>query len=224
MYQKNIKERVIQLRKDGKTYGEIQNTLGLKIPKSTLSDWCSGILLSQLQKKRLEINSKKQSEKGLAIALVANKIKRNKYLASVDKRINHLTKIIKNKNVAKIIIATLYLGEGGKQRKGTLCLGNSNPGIINLFLQLLRYAYNIDESRFRCTLQCRADQNIKKLEKFWSETTKIPPKQFYKAQIDQRTLGKKSKKLEYKGVCRIDYFSADLFIELMKIGELMMGL
>lgn len=221
MYPKNIREKVIQLRKGGGTYGEIQKALGLAIPKSTLSDWCSGILLSQFQKMRLEINSKKQSEKGLAVALEVNKIKRKKYLASIDKRIYHLAKTIKNKDVAKIIAATLYLGEGGKKRKGTLSLGNSDPGIMGLFLQLLRYAYKIDESRFRCTLQCRADQNIKKLEVFWSGITKIPMKQFYGAQIDPRTLGKKSKKPEYKGVCRVDYFSADLFIELMKIGELL---
>jgi len=65
-----------------------------------------------------------------------------------------------------------------------------------------------------------ADQNIKKLEKFWSQVTKISLSQFYKARIDPRTIGKPSKKPNYKGVCRIDYFSADLFIELMQIPKI----
>ena len=69
--------------------------------------------------------------------------------------------------------------------------------------------------------QCRADQDIKKLEKFWSKITKIPPSQFYKARIDKRTIGKKTLKLEYKGVCRIDYFSADIFTELMKLPRIL---
>ncbi|PIR44326.1 hypothetical protein COV23_00575 [Candidatus Wolfebacteria bacterium CG10_big_fil_rev_8_21_14_0_10_31_9] len=97
--------------------------------------------------------------------------------------------------------------------------GNSDPNIIYLFLKLLRYCYDIDENKFRCTLQDRADQNIKKLEKFWRLVTKIPKKQFYKARIDPRTIGKISKKPEYKGVCVIDYFSADILNEFKKIVE-----
>lgn len=55
------------------------------------------------------------------------------------------------------------------------------------------------------------------MEKFWSKITKIPFLQFYKTRIDNRTIGKLSKNKNYKGVCRIDYFSADLFLELMQI-------
>ena len=87
-------------------------------------------------------------------------------------------------------------------------------------MRLLRYCYNLDESKFRCTLLCRADQNIKKLEEFWSQITKIPLSQFYKARIDPRTIGKPSKKLNYKGVCRIDYFSTDIFIEMTQIPKI----
>lgn len=221
MYEIDIKNRVIQLRKDSKTYGEIRDILGINIPKSTLSFWCSGILLSQLQKKNLYFNMIRKSENGRRAALLVNKIKRENYLKSIDKRIQHLSNIINNKNIAKIVAATLYLSEGAKFRKGSLSFGNSDSGIVKLFLHLLRNAYNIDENKFRCTVQCRADQDIKELEKFWAEATKILPKQFYKSRVDPRTIGKKTKKLDYKGVCRIEYFSADLFIELLKIGELL---
>ena len=102
-------------------------------------------------------------------------------------------------------------------------LGNSEPLVIRLFLNLLRYCYNIDESKFRCTLQCRADQNIPKLEKFWSQITNIPLAQFYKARIDPRTIGKPSNNPNYKGVCRIDYFSGDIFMELKQIMSLILG-
>jgi len=40
-----LKSRVERLRKQGKTYSEIQKILGVKIPKSTLSDWCKGLSL-----------------------------------------------------------------------------------------------------------------------------------------------------------------------------------
>ena len=96
----------------------------------------------------------------------------------------------------------------------------SLSGAHNHFLYLLRYCYDIDEKKLRCTVQSRADQNVGELEKFWSKITEIPPSQFYKTRIDSRTIGKKSKKLNYKGVCRIDYFSGDLFIELMQIPKI----
>lgn len=65
-----------------------------------------------------------------------------------------------------------------------------------------------------------ADQDIKKLERFWSKVTSIPLSQFYKTRIDPRTIGKPSKKPDYKRVCRIDYFSTEIFIELTKIVEI----
>ncbi len=208
------------MRKKGRTYGEIRKKLNMPIPKSTLSNWCEDISSDPRYKKTIEQSMKKNIRKGHAFALKANRLKRKNYLKSIDDRIKYLEKISRNKNVAKISLAMLYLGEGAKRRKGALMFGNSNSDIIKLFLRLLRHCYNVDEKKFRCTLQCRADQNIKKLEKFWSQTTNIPLSQFYKARIDPRTIGKKTKKSEYKGVCRIDYFSADTYIELTKIGDL----
>lgn len=219
MNQASYKEHTIKLRKQGKTYSEIKKILKKEIPKSTLSNWCNSIPLSKSQKLRIKKIADKNIQIGRIKALVTNKLKRENYLKSVDKRIEGISNIIKNKNVKKIIASILYLGEGSKNR-GFLVLGNSNPDIIKLFLYLLRNNYLIDESKFRCTIQCRADQNTLKLENFWSKITQIPLRQFYKTRIDLRTLGKPSKKIDYKGVCRIEYFSADLFIELTKIGEL----
>ena len=220
MWDTNLKQTVIELRRKGKTYGEIRRKVRLDIPKSTLSDWCNGILLSQLEKIKIEFAATRNSERGRLVAHATLRKRREEYLASIDKRIENLLPLIENKEVAKIAAGMLYLGEGAKKRKGSLMFGNSDPGIIRLFLFLLRHSYSIDEGKFRCVIQCRADQNIEELEKFWSQETKISPSQFNKAQIDPRTIGKPSLKLEYKGVCRIEYFNADLFLELTKIGKL----
>ena len=213
-----LKARVVQLRKQGKTYSEIRKLLGISIPKSTLSYWCKDVTLPRVYQDRIRQMVLRNAEKGRAIALITNQIKRERYIKKVRARIKHLPNKLKEKDTAKLALAMLYLGEGSKQ-SGSLMFGNSNPFIIKLFLYLLRYCYQIDESKFRCTLQCRADQDIKKLQNFWSRITKIPLSQFYKARIDPRTIGKPSKKLNYKGVCRIDYFSADLFVELQQIAE-----
>jgi len=217
MNRQKIKEKAIKLRKQGKTYSEIQKSLRIVIPKSTLSNWCSKVKLpKEYQDKIREINLN-SAQKGREVALIINRIKREKYLKSVADRNKHLAKALKNKDIAKIALAMLYLGEGSKTQRGSMKFANSESFIISLFLSSLRYCYNIDENKFRCTLMCRADQNTKKLEKFWSQITKIPLSQFYKARIDPRTIGKPSKKLDYKGVCCIDYFSGDLYAELMSL-------
>jgi len=212
-----LKPRIIALRKSGKTYTEIRKIIGINISKGTLSDWCGSISLSSKQRQRVERLVKRGTNKGRAVALVVNKLKREKYIQTVRARVNRLPDKLKDRNTSKIALAMLYLGEGSKTNRGSLMFGNSDPLVIRLFLSLLRYCYNIDENKFRCTLQCRADQNIKKLEKFWSKITGILLSQFYKARIDPRTIGKPSKKLNYKGVCRIDYFSGDIFMELKQI-------
>lgn len=216
-----LKSKVGVLRKSGKTYGEIRKILKENIAKSTLSYWCRNIFLTEKQKKRIARIVLRNIKIGREKALSINKARREQYLKTVINRNIHLKNLLKNKDIAKITLATLYLGEGSKDiKRGYLYFGNSDPFIIDLFLNLIRGCYNINESKFRCTLQCRADQHIKKLENFWSKTTKIPLSQFYKTRIDPRTIGKKSEKPNYKGVCRIDYFSADILNELLSIPKI----
>ena len=220
---RHLKPRIITLRKSGKTYFEISKIIGINIPKSTLSDWCSSIALSPKQQRRVDRLMMDGTNRGRAIALAVNKLKRENYIQAVKDRVSHLAEELKDKNTSKIALAMLYLGEGSKTNKGALMFGNSDPLVINLFLSLLRYCYKIDEGKFRCTLQCRADQDTTKLEKFWAQTTKIPLSQFYKPRVDPRTIGRPSYNLNYKGVCRIDYFSGDMFMELKQIMALILG-
>lgn len=218
-----LRARAISLRRLGKTYGEICKIIGVDIAKSTLSTWCGHIPLSLSQRQRVKCLMRKGASKGRATALVVNKTKRENYIQNVKNRVKHLADVLDDRNVSKIALAMLYLGEGSKKQRGSLMFGNSDPLVISLFLRLLRYCYDTDKSKFRCTLQCRADQNIKKLEKFWSKIANIPLTQFYKARIDPRTIGKPSRDRDYKGVCRIDYFSGDIFMELKQIVEVICG-
>jgi len=120
----------------------------------------------------------------------------------------------------KLLLSILYLGEGAKYgRSSTLTLGSSNPLIIKLYLKLLKKSFTIDNSKFRVRIQCRFDQNIKKLEKYWKETTAIEKKQFYPTYIDKRTKGKPTLKKDYKGVCTIHYFDKKIQLELIYLAD-----
>lgn len=220
-YPLKLKIQARKLRSEGFSYGAIVKRLRIKIPKATLAHWLKGVTLTQEQ----EIEFKGRMLEHLVKARVRSvEARRNKILENkkfLEKKNSNLTSLLKDPNIAKITLGILYLAEGSKNTRGNIVFGNSDPAIVSLFLRLLRSSYNLDESKFRCTVQARADQDIKRLERFWSGLTSISRSQFYKARIDPRSVGKTTLKKEYKGVCRIDYFSATLLYELMSIGKVL---
>lgn len=220
-YSSEIIDNAKLLRSMGKTYAEISSILKIKIPKSTFATWCKGIILPQEYSNRiLKINLENL---GLArqIALSSNKEKREKYISSLKKQVINVANEIDKPEVSLIALAMLYLGEGAKYAsKGQSCsLGNSNPKIIRLYLNLLSKTDNFNPKKLRATVQCRADQNVNNLERYWQKVTNIPKEQFYKTRIDSRTTGKPTLKSEYKGVLRVDYFSTETQLKIEFLGE-----
>lgn len=204
-----------ELRSQGYTYREICSYLDEKIPKGTLSFWFKNIPLTTeyYQKiKDLGYNNiyKAQAHNKKILAERLNLLR--------DKNKNLIEHI--NKPVGKLLLATLYWCEGNKYPGSrNLKFGNSDPGMINLFLTLLRNCYSIDENKFRLTIQCRADQNLSLLTNHWTQVTKIPLAQHYHPRVDPRSFGKPTQKILYHGVCVIDYFDTNLQCELQFLGE-----
>lgn len=216
-----FKVQAIALRRGGQTYTEIQETLKLPISSSTLSDWFKYAEFSSDERELIALHGKERIQNGSIKTASIKKAKRDAYFQSIHDDFFYLKDFLENKEIAKLGLVMLYLCEGSKTNKGSLCFGNSNPDIIKLFLRLFRNSYPVDETKLRCTVQCRADQDTEELKLFWAQVTNIPFEQFYKPKIDKRTIGIPTKKLDYKGVCRIDYFSAAIYNELLTIGRLL---
>jgi hypothetical protein len=212
-----------RLRSQGKAYGEILETLGIKVPKSTLATWFKGLPLPDEYHERIKTQHAKNFLKMRAQSDLIRKKKRDEFVARVEHENRDSISLCKENMAAlKIIAVILHLAEGSKGKNGYLTFGNSDPLIIRLFVNLLRKCYNIDESKFRCTVQCRADQDTTKLETFWSGITGISLSQFYAARIDKRSIGKPTLKQSYKGVCRITYYSSALDRELKYVAQMLL--
>jgi hypothetical protein len=210
----SLKDKVIDLRVKGHTYSEINKTLNTSISKSTLSSWLKNIYLTPEQKLKLESNVSIKLKKSQKKAWRINKIKRTDYLNKLRSKNLPLLKML-DKEIQKLLLSILYLGEGSKTKSTEhLSLGSSNPGIILLYLSLLKTCFEIDNSKFRVRIQCRADQNLNKLEKYWLKVTRISKKQFYPTYIDKRTINKPTLLKTYKGVCVIMYFDRSIQFEL----------
>lgn len=208
----------MHLRQRGYTYSEIQQLVGCKIPKNTFTGWFKNIHLSDVAKERIMVKIKESGSVGRAIAWQNTRRRREQLLERIYGNLNNEFQAL-DTLTAKIILSILYLGEGGKTNEW-IRFGNSDPKIIDLFLRLLKYTYCIDETKLRGRLQCRADQDITKLEEFWSVISKIPPSQFGKALVDKRTVGKPTKRESYKGVFVVEYYSNSLFLELKFLSDI----
>lgn len=221
-YSDNVIEEVRRLRSLGSTYGEIRHTLRRQIPKSTLSEWCKTVSLPKEYSSRIKELNVNNLNKGRLIALEVNRIKREKYLKEIYESNLPVSQSIYNLYSGKIALAMLCLGEASKYSTKTrsFSLGSSDPRIIIIFLELLKRCFRFDLEKVRCTVQCRADQNIQMLEEYWLNITKIPKRLFYKALIDPRTKGKPTKKPDYKGVLRVDYFDTKAQLELETLADL----
>lgn len=221
MFKKILKNEVVRLRKEGKTYSQILMSVKDSISKSTLSNWLKSVELTSQQKQAitsLNLKNLKRARQVVKKRILQKKVANQK---TATREVNLLVSLLDDPKIAKIGLLLLYLCEGSMTRRSSLMFGNSSPLIIDLFLTFLRKCYSIQTDKFRCTVQCRADQNPDELRDFWSKITGIEKKYFYLPQIDKRTVGKATKKINYHGVCRIDYFSAEIYNELTEIARLL---
>jgi len=222
-YDNKVKEQARSLRSQGKTYSEILKVIKLDIPKSTISGWCSNIELPQWYQNKIDELNKSSLTKAQKMSLVANNAKRERIISEIVKEAKIITKSLKDKNMLKVILAILYLGEGSKWKSHRgLSLGSSDPTIIKLYISLLRLCYGISVKSLRCRISYRADQSINDLQKFWSHVTSIHAKNFYKTIPDPRTVGKPTRKKDYKGVCVITCAGTHIQLELQAIPDLVL--
>lgn len=210
-----LKEEAVSLRRKGLSIGYIENKLGIN--RSTLSGWFKNIQLTELQKKQLIQNSRN----GLIIAQKKggqwNADQGNKRRAVIREEIEQLIpEQVLDKKTGELILAAFYLAEGTKQ-EGSFIIANSNSEILKGIAGLLRYLYPIDESKFRCCLHLRSDQNEKELKSYWSKLLNVPEEQFLKTQFDKRAIKKTYE--SYKGVCVLYYYDMALQRRILYLGE-----
>jgi len=217
-----IKNKAKSLRSQGKTYQDIINELDLRIPKSTLSYWLRGVILSPESERVLSIKINEKLKYARSLAINTKKQRQRDYLNLLDKTNLPISENICNIDSAKIALAMLCLGEASKSTsKSGFYLGSSDKKIIILFINLLRRCFSINSSKFRFTIQCRADQKVELLEEYWREVVGVSTGQFYKPRADPRSVGKPTLKKDYMGVLRVDYIDRKIQLELESLAKML---
>lgn len=198
------KEKVVELRKEGKTYREILKVLPVKPSKSTISLWCQNISMPSWYENKVKRLNAANLRKAHRMSIAMRQRIQENLLEELRINNSNFSNYRYDQDALKLMLAALYLGEGAKwQSHRGLMLGSSDPRIIRIYIKLLFLCYNIPVGRLRCRICYRADQDINILEKYWSVITGISRKNFYKTKPDARTIGKPTLKKDYKGVCVI---------------------
>jgi|SRR3989338_3968612 len=206
-YKLEIKREAELLRKQGKSLGEISDSL--KIAKSTASAWTSKLALDKIALDVLSGKKVKAWQMGLEV--------RHQKRESLKKNITDSAKkeflnIRLNIPLRKLICSIFIWTEGTKFSDNHVGFMNSDPLMVFSFLILFRKSFILDETKFRGLIHVHEYHNEPEIRKYWSNITHIPISQFSKSYLKPNT-GKR-KRAEYMGSIAIRYYDYKIALEL----------
>ena len=180
------KFKAYKLRVNGRSYNEI--TRLLNVPKSTLSNWFTGLVLPDEAKARI---NKRGNQKAIS-ALIKRNIAQTH---NAEKRASQ-TRTSAFRDIGELsqrelflIGSALYWAEGYKKpmmRKGRVITShyigftNSDPKLIALFLRFIREICKVPEEKIKANLRIFEHQNEAYLLDFWQKISRIPISKFGK--------------------------------------------
>lgn len=203
MARKKDKEKAIQLRLEGKSYGEIGKKLD--VGKGTLSSWLRDYPLPEERMRELRDHNQKRIERFRETM----QRKRDDRLLSVLESVNH---DIKSLTSREVFIAGLFLywAEGMKTDRYVTSLSNTDPYMIRFFLVWLQ-ELGASKDKIRVRLQLYSDMDVEKETTFWARELKIPRRFFSKPYIKKSRVADLSYRGGYgHGTCNIIYRDRDM--------------
>ncbi|MDD4990461.1 MAG: hypothetical protein PHW31_04125 [Candidatus Pacebacteria bacterium] len=210
----SLKPLIIGLRKEGKTYSEIQKLY--PIPKGTLSDWLKNVKIPKKSKGEMD---KRSYEKWK----VANEIFIKKRMEDALKvRVNFengARKEIKKISpyALKLIGATLYWAEGGKTKRNFLRFVNSDPIMVKLVMKFFREICKISNEKMKARIHIYPGMNYEKILNFWAKLTQLPKGNFYipQTQISKSSQGKRPRNTFPYGTIHLSLFNTPTVAKVM---------
>lgn len=206
------KELVQNLRHhQGLSYREICNNVPFSISKSTISDWCKDIELTELQKDRLQKLFNEGSYRGRLLGSKATQTRRANEVREIKEKAR-LEIFSLTENEFKIAGLMLYWAEGNK--KHHVGISNSDPELIRFMIKWFRMVCGISEDRFKLYLNIHSGQDDAKIKEFWSHIIGLPVSQFGKSYIKEEGTGHR-KNILYNGTIKVEICDKNLLYKIL---------
>jgi len=180
MSKSDLKSMAINLRKHGRSVGEVMKAVG--VSKSTASSWCREVELTAGQKMNLREKAISAGHKGRLLGSSMNHQKKLDMIAKNFAEARATIGKISNRDLL-IAGAALYWGEGSKsERTGGFVFVNSDPMMVLFMKSFLEDVFRVSADRFLCTVQINEAHRvrIKKVLNFWAKLLQLPTEQFTK--------------------------------------------
>lgn len=189
---RNDKAVVFDLRKNGRSYREIQKEMG--ISRSTLCDWFRNEEWSKHVRNSNQNKNKEISKDRIVKLNESRAIMLSEKYKKVENEAEKEFLIFKTEPLFMAGLM-IYAGEGDKKSKNISRVSNSDFYIHNIFIKFSEKYLYISRENIKMALILYPDLNAVECLQKWSEETKIPVLNFHKTQIIN---GKeKTKKLQY---------------------------
>ncbi|TSC85109.1 MAG: hypothetical protein G01um101413_493 [Parcubacteria group bacterium Gr01-1014_13] len=202
MSKPGLKEKAIELRKNGFSYSEILALV--PVAKATLSLWFKEVNLSVPQLQRL-------TQKKLEAALRgAKKVKDQRIALCKGIRRKSLAEVKGlDKNVFWMAGVALYWAEGSKQKEGNISepviFSNSDSKMIRFFYKWLIEICKIKSNQIYFEIYTHENCNPELAKLFWSKTIGVGLNNFERVRFkkDKGNSYRKNKGQNYHGLLRI---------------------
>ncbi len=178
----------------------------LSVSKSSVSEWCRDIILSEAQFEKLRKNSGVSLTTGQRMGAEANKRKRLDAIYLAEAWGRGIVKNISDREL--LLIATaLYWSEGSKSdRTSGFIFVNSDPEMILVMKLFLIRVLNIHSKDIVCSIQINRihEERIEMVLNFWEKLLDLPSNQFRKPYYINTKVNKVYQNYKnYYGVCRL---------------------
>ena len=161
------RELALTLRKEQHmSYSQIKEIL--KVSKSSLNLWLKDYPLTRERINELRGNSEKRIERYRETRRKTKETRLQKYYLEQKKRIFPLSK-------RDIFIAGLFLywGEGSKAKSTEVFVSNTNPSVINFFIQWMETIFETPRRKLKFRMHFYENMDVKKETNFWTRLEKI---------------------------------------------------
>ena len=204
------KLKAIELRKKGESMKDIARQL--KVAKSSVSLWVRDIQLTSTQRSKLTI-------RGFSVDVIEKRRltrigRTQREHSAIMKEAGKAIRFFSQRELWLLGVA-LYWGEGGKTNHGCARLSNSDPVVIKFMMRFFREICKVSESRFRGHIHTFSHLNKNRAEKYWSEVSGIPRRQFFKTYVKPSIASKNKKDSLPYGTFQIYVNDTKLFFTIM---------
>lgn len=169
------RDKARELRGQGMSMNEIVSQLG--VSKASVSLWVRDVVLTDKQRSTL-------TRRGFSVSAIEKR--RVSRIANTQKRHRVVIDTAKesipalSKHELRLVGSALYWGEGGKNIRGLATLSNSDPEVIKIMMRFFSEICEVPPEKFRGHIHTFSHLSVKEAETYWSKTSGISLKQFYK--------------------------------------------